>query len=60
MAQLVNNGDFSELLLDLKKKKAKKPNFSLNTDRTCKITKNDRNKTIKCHSLELLSVNAPV
>lgn len=60
MAQLVNNGDFSELLLDLKKKKAKKNNFSLNTDRTCKITKNDRNKTIKCHSLELLSVNAPV
>lgn len=59
MAQLVNNGDFSELLLDLKKK-AKKNNFSLNTDRTCKITKNDRNKTIKCHSLELLSVNAPV
>lgn len=59
MAQLVNNGDFSELLLDLKKK-SKKTNFSLNTDRTCKITKNDRNKTIKCHSLELLSVNAPV
>lgn len=59
MAQLVSNGDFSELLLDLKNLK-KSNNFSLNTDRTCKITKNDRNKTIKCHSLELLSVNAPV